>query len=126
MVEEKLKNLILSRYPSITDFADACGVKYTTVLAILNRGAGNANILNVIAICHTLGISTEDLAEGKIVFTHQTKEGMTALEDMTSAATFLLNEGLVSYKGIQLSEDEKLYLLDTIELTMGILERKRK
>ena len=126
MVEEKLKNLILSRYPSVADFAEACGVKYTTVLSILNRGAGNANILNVIAICHTLGISTEDLADGKIVFTPQIKEGLTALEDITSAASFLLNEKMVSYKGIQLSDTEAQYLLDTIELTMGILERKRK
>ena len=126
MVEEKLKNLILSRYPSVADFAEACGVKYTTVLSILNRGAGNANILNVIAICHTLGISTEDLAKGKIVFTSHIKEGLTALEDMTSAAGFLLNENMVSFQGIQLSETETQYLLDTIELTMGILERKRK
>ena len=58
--------------------------------------------------------------------TPQIKEGLTALEDITSAASFLLNEKMVSYKGIQLSDTEAQYLLDTIELTMGILERKRK
>lgn len=65
--EEALKSLILSRYKSIREFCFAVDMPYTTIDNILKRGVENAGIGRIIKICKHLGISTDALAEGKIV-----------------------------------------------------------
>ena len=48
MNEEKLKQLILSRYSSVKSFAEENGMPYSTVRSILERGIMNANVENAI------------------------------------------------------------------------------
>lgn len=66
-IEDQLKNLILTRYRSIREFTIAVDMPYTTIDSIFRRGIGNSSVSNVIKICKALGISADDLAEGKIV-----------------------------------------------------------
>lgn len=65
-VEQKLKDLILSRYHSIREFTIAIDMPYTTIDSIFRRGIGNSSVTNVIKICKALGISADALADGKI------------------------------------------------------------
>ena len=65
--EEKLKELILSRYQSIREFTIATDIAYSTFDTIMKRGIRNANVSNVIKICNALHISTDALADGEIV-----------------------------------------------------------
>ena len=53
-----LRNLI----ESFRQFSIKAGVPYTTLLSILDRGVGKASVDNVLKICRTLGITTEQLA----------------------------------------------------------------
>ena len=57
--EDKLKQLILSRYSSVKYFAEENGMPYSTVRSILERGIMNANVENAIKICSALGIRPE-------------------------------------------------------------------
>ena len=57
--EDKLKQLILSRYSSVKSFAEENGMPYSTVRSILERGIMNANVENAIKICSALGIRPE-------------------------------------------------------------------
>ena len=66
-IEDQLKNLILSRYRSIREFVISIDMPYTTMDSIFRRGIGNSSVSNVIKICKALGISADELAEGKIV-----------------------------------------------------------
>ena len=66
-IEDQLKNLILSRYRSIREFVIAIDIPYTTMDSIFRRGIGNSSVSNVIKICKALGISADELAEGRIV-----------------------------------------------------------
>lgn len=66
-IEDQLKNLILSRYRSIREFVIAIDMPYTTIDSIFRRGIGNSSVSNVIKICKALGISADELAEGRIV-----------------------------------------------------------
>ena len=66
-IEEKLKELILTRYHSIREFTIETGIAYSTVDSILKRGVQNSNVSNIIKICNTLHISVDALAEGKII-----------------------------------------------------------
>lgn len=66
-IEDQLKNLILSRYRSIREFTITIDMPYTTIDSIFRRGIGNSSVTNVIKICKALGISADELAEGRIV-----------------------------------------------------------
>ena len=65
-IEQKLKDLILSRYHSIREFTVAIDMPYTTIDSIFRRGIGNSSVTNVIKICKALRISADALADGKI------------------------------------------------------------
>ena len=71
-IEDQLKNLILTRYRSIREFTIAVDMPYTTIDSIFRRGVGNSSVTNVIKICKALGISADELADGKIVPVIQT------------------------------------------------------
>lgn len=66
-IEDQLKNLILTRYRSIREFTIAVDMPYTTIDSIFRRGVGNSSVTNVIKICKALGISADELADGKLV-----------------------------------------------------------
>lgn len=66
-IEEKLKELILSRFKSVREFAIYADMPPTTVRAILNRGVGNSSLTNIIRVCKVLNISVDELANGNIV-----------------------------------------------------------
>lgn len=68
-VEMELKQLILSRYGSLSDFCKKIGLPWTTLDSILKRGVEKANIKNILKITTELGIDVESLASGKIVYT---------------------------------------------------------
>lgn len=66
-IEEKLKDLILTKYRSIREFTQIIGMPYSTFSTIISRGLENSSITNVIKICKALGISADALADGRIV-----------------------------------------------------------
>lgn len=64
--EEKLKDLILTKYRSIREFTQIIDMPYSTFSTIMVRGIENSNVTSVIKICKALGISADALADGKI------------------------------------------------------------
>ena len=79
--EDKLKQLILSKYRSVREFTLDNNLPYSTVASLFTRGISNASITTVIKICQALCISADELSEGNIVFiSEQTKP--TKLEDL--------------------------------------------
>lgn len=66
-VEEKLKDLILTKYKSVREFTQIIDMPYSTFSTIISRGIENSNVTNVIKICKSLGISADALADGRIV-----------------------------------------------------------
>lgn len=73
-IENQLKNLILSKFKSLREFAIKIDMPYSTIDTILKRGLDKASIGNVIKICKSLNISADNLADGKIVFTYNDKK----------------------------------------------------
>lgn len=66
-IEEQLKELIIKKYGSVNKFAQTCGLSTSTVATIFTRGVNKTNISTIIKICQQLGISADELADGKIV-----------------------------------------------------------
>lgn len=63
MIEEKVKDMIVSRYGTVRHFSNKIGLPYTTVDTILRRGLLKSNVLNVLTICKELGISVDSLKD---------------------------------------------------------------
>lgn len=66
-IEEQLKALMIKKYGSVNKFAQTCGLSTSTVATIFSRGVNKTNISTIIKICQQLGISADELANGKIV-----------------------------------------------------------
>lgn len=66
MIENKIKDIIITRYGSVSNFCKKINVPYTTIDSILKRGIGKANVLNVLKICDELGLSIDSLKDGII------------------------------------------------------------
>lgn len=67
-IEEKLKDLILSRYKSLREFTIMSDIPHSTVVSILKRGVANSSVSNIIKICKILNLSVDALADGKLVY----------------------------------------------------------
>lgn len=66
MLEQKLRELIISKYKSVRAFSEEADLPYTTVDSILKRGVEKTNVKNIIKLCQVLDIDTDALASGKI------------------------------------------------------------
>lgn len=71
-IEDKLKELILSRYKSLREFSQVIDMPYSTLDTILKRGIDKASIGNIIKICQELHISADELANNRIVPSFET------------------------------------------------------
>lgn len=65
-IEQQLKEYILTRYRSVREFTMSADIPYTTLDSIFKRGIDNSSITKVFRICKALGISADELAEGRI------------------------------------------------------------
>jgi transcriptional regulator with XRE-family HTH domain len=66
--EKVLKDLILSRYKSIREFAIETGIPYSTIDSIFKRGIANSGVSNVMKICNKLGIDIDSLIDGRVSY----------------------------------------------------------
>lgn len=95
-----LNELIKKQGFNARSFADKCGLPYTTVYTILKKGAGKANVNNVIAMCKALGITVEQLDEmskGESTATYE-----PSYEDV---------EQLIARNGKEFSNEQKMRLI---------------
>lgn len=65
-IEEKLRDLMIKKSGSVNKFAQECGLSQSTIFTIFQRGIDKANVSSIITICKALGISTDELTEGRI------------------------------------------------------------
>lgn len=66
-IEQKLKDLIISRYDNIVTFTKSIGIPNSTFASIMQRGIMNSNVGSLSKICKSLQISMDKLCEGEIV-----------------------------------------------------------
>ena len=57
--EQRLRNLILDRYPSLRQFSAEADVPYSTLMTLLSMDIGGASFDTVIKICKALGVEPE-------------------------------------------------------------------
>lgn len=129
-LEERVKELILLRYSTVKDFSKKVGISYSTVDSILRRGVANSSISNVIKICKELGISVDELADGKIVpvdMVLQDKKPMTELKDIiTFTRSNLASYDNLTIDGKPLEPNDIEMLMTALEIAIGIIAKQKK
>ncbi len=134
--EEILKNYILMKYKSVRQFALENNLKYSTVVAILTRGLGNAGIDNVFEICDALNISADYLINKSSIVEKPNSRKHTysrSVEAYALLAKILQNEKKFTIDKIPLTEEEtKLFnaglmaLIETIRILRKDSEKIEK
>lgn len=79
-IEDQLKHLILGQYKSLTAFAAAIEMPYTTLDSLLKRGIDTANFSRIRIIAKKLGVDVDKLGDGEIVPYEKTEEAFTVVE----------------------------------------------
>lgn len=124
--EEKLKNYILSKHRSIREFTQSIGMPYSTMTTILKKGVNNANVLTIIKICQALNISTDDLAQGKIVPVARSAPEPTKIEYIfDELKQTLLNGDNLTIDGKPATAAEIMMLVTMIDATLQTIKRQR-
>lgn len=128
-IEEKLKDLILSKHRSVLEFTQSIDMPYATMASIFKRGIHNSSVTNIIKICKALGISADELAEDRIVSieqTNQSRSHQTEIDDLVNYARRNIDSYAdLTVNGQPLSASDIDLLLDAIELSVELIKRKK-
>ena len=130
-IEEKLKELILKRYHSIREFTITVEIPYTTIDSILKRGIGNSSVSNVIKICKALGISADELADGRITpISRKVKtpvnfsDYIEIKEILSDTKERLTHSGELTLDGKPISKDGVESIIDALEVGVEIAKKR--
>lgn len=128
-IEDKLKDLILSRYKSIREFTIAIDMPYTTIDSIFRRGVGNSSVSNIIKICKALRISADELADGKIVSVtdHIIPGDLTEIRDILSdAKARLVHQDNLTLEGAPVDDATIDAIVQGIDVSIELAKRYHK
>ena len=125
-VEDRLKELIIKDYGTLKEFTDHVGIPNSTFANILRRGVNNANVLTIIKICQELNISTDALAEGKIVPLTRQKSTPTKIEDLfDDVKQKLLNADNLTLENNPVSAEIIMLLVSTLDVALSLAKKQQ-
>lgn len=120
-IEERLRDYILSRYSSATDFCVKSGIASSTFFTMLKRGINNTSRKTISRICITLGLDQDALYRGEIVETSD--HPATECKDVTSFIEDLESSTL-TYKGEILTPYQKRMIAYAMRLSLKMHEKE--
>lgn len=128
-IEEKLKELIVSRYKSVRKFTQAKNLPYSSVDSILRRGIKNSSLTNIFKLCHALNINVDELANDKIVPDNQVVKTTARINDIDDIINLfkrnIKENKELTIDGVILKDSEKRIILNAIDIAIGIIRRER-
>lgn len=122
-IEEKLKELILSRYRSVLVFTNSIGMPYATMTSIFKRGINNSSVVNIIKICNALGISADALAQNRI---EPIQSQITEAVELNDIVIELKEKTPVTLNGEVLLPNEIKTIVNALEISIEMVKRNRK
>ena len=128
-IEQKLKDLILSRYKSIREFILVIDMPYTTIDSMFKRGIGNSSVSNVIKICKELGISADALADGEIVpiIRRNTTNSTIEIINVLEGTKELLSNGKdVTLDGETINQAGIESIIDAMDVGVELAKKKKR
>lgn len=128
-IEERLKDLILSKYHSVREFSLTIDMPNSTLESIFKRGIGNSSVTNIIKICKELGISVDALADGEIVFLKKrpsnSSDSKTDIEVIVEDLKHILNtRGGLTVAGKPITVGGVDSLIDAMDIGVEMAKKK--
>lgn len=124
-IENELKEIILKKYKTMHTFADSTGINYQTLMSIFNRGIQKANVSNIIKICQELGISTDELANNKIVYVDKQEKTADANELLTNIKQIIRSHHTLSFNGEPMTSQEIDLFIDGLDFPIEMVKKQR-
>ena len=132
-IEERLKELIIDQFGTMKNCAEQIGIPNPTLASILSRGIRNANVLNVLKLCHALGISGDHLTENKIVPVKYRETNLINIFYEAELVRFfksvkekLKDDHCLTIDNVRISEKEAEYLAASIDFSIDMIRLMRK
>lgn len=125
-IEEKLKNLILTKYRSIREFTQIIDMPYSTFSTIISRGIENSSVTNIIKICKALGISADALADGRIshVSTDHLEDEIDIDHVINDVKGKILSYDNLRLKGKPIDPIGRLLIADYLDVSIELASRQ--
>ena len=128
-VEQKLRELILTRYHSVREFSISIDMPNSTLESIFKRGIGNSSVTNVIKICKALKISTDALADGEIITikpydSKNISDRFEVKEILDDTKDLLTHSGELTLDGKPISKENVESIIDAMEVGVTIARKK--
>ena len=111
LLENQIREMINSRYGSLTAFCKKIDVPNTTIDSILKRGIGKANVLNVIKMCNELGLSVDSLKHGIL---EPVNSDELATSDSLTSKELADQIKLLLSKTTDMNEQQKQHFISTV------------
>ncbi len=122
--EDKLKQLILSKYKSVREFTQIYEIPYSTMATIFKKGIKQTSITTMIKVCQALGISTDELIAGRITYVGKQPEP-TRIEDyIVQLQHQLQNTENLTLNDKPVDESQINSLVKSLEVIIEIEKRK--
>lgn len=131
IIEEKLKELILSRYNSIREFSIRAEIPNSTLESMFKRGIGNSSLTNVLKLCKALNISADALADGEILPAKKTppnlKNDWIEAEDVLDhTKNILIHHEGITIDGKRIGVNAIDSIIDSIDIGLELAKKKTK
>lgn len=128
--EDKLKKLIVCKYGSMVNFSKEIDMANSTLATIMKNGIHKASVTNVIKICQALGISADELAHDKIVPVDSDVKNTASKTELNELIAYTEKNidqfRYLTIDGKPLSNEEIEILFDGLNVTIGIIKKRRE
>ena len=124
--EDKLKQLILSKYKSVREFTQLYDIPYSTMATIFKKGIKQTSITTMIKVCQALGISTDELIAGRITYVNKQPEPVKVEDYILQLQLNLQNTENLTLNDQPVDEDQINSLVKSLDLIIEIEKRKTK
>lgn len=126
-IEERLKDLILTRYVSIREFTQVADIPYTTLDSIFKRGVANSSVSNIIKICKALNLSVDALADGEIVTRYSNNQAAPPTdvkEIVNEAKSKLAHSDILTIDGHNIDIEIVEPIIEALDIGYEMVKRK--
>lgn len=103
-IEEELKKIMIEKSGSVNRFSQECGLSTSTVATIFARGVNKTNINTITKICKHLGISADELSNGRITYLANVSYPVIEFEKLTESNRARL---MAYYQALMDSQESK-------------------
>lgn len=124
--EDKLKQLILSKYRSVREFTQLYDIPYSTMATIFKKGIKQTSITTMIKVCQALGISTDELIAGRITYVNKQPEPVKVEDYILQLQQKLQNTENLTLNDQPIDEAQINSLVKSLEVIIEIEKRKTK